>query len=389
MTARLVWRHITANKLRSALTVGTLMIAVFLLAFLRSVLVAISSGVEAADARRLVVQSAVSLFVDLPLAYQGKIEAVPGVEHTCKLQWFGGIYREPSNFFAQFAVDPDKLFDVYPTIKVVEGSRETFLRDRTACIIGADLAERFGWEVGQTVPLRGTIFARTDGSSWEFTIAGIYRLEAPGGFDEGTMLFHYSYLEQSIESGLVDNPPGVGVYSLRIADGADVAEVAAQVDALFANGPQRVQTTTEDEFNRQFVSMLGNVPALFASIGGGVLFAIALAALNTMLMAGRERVKSVGVLKALGFSDRTVALLLLAESLVLCGLGGAAGIGLAKGLEPTIATLLSAQFPGFAVTPETIALGLGSALGIGLLAGALPAWNAARLRPVVALKMEQ
>jgi len=384
---RLVVKNLVAHPLRASLTVGSLVVAVFLLCFLRSVLVGLEAGVQASASNRCVVQSAVSLFVDLPLSYQSKIASVEGVEQTCKLQWFGGIYQDPSNFFAQFGVDEEVFLDTYPEVEVVEGSAEAFQRQRTACLIGRGLAERFGWEVGDRVPLIGTIFTRTDGRPWEFEVAGVYR-STGANVDENTMWFHYDYLDETLEQGGAFGPRGVGVYVLRLEPGTSLEAVSAEVEGLFANGPQRVQATSEAEFQRQFVSMLGSVPTFLAGIGGGVLFAIVLAVLNTMLMAARERTQALGVMKALGFGDAVMAGLLLAESLLLCLTGGGLGVALAKGSEPVVASGLQQILPTFTITPETMVLGLGLSVAIGVLAGVVPAIMAARLRCVDALRAE-
>jgi putative ABC transport system permease protein len=215
----------------------------------------------------------------------------------------------------------------------------------------------------------------------------VYRATKPT-VDDKTLFFQYEYLRETLESQAAIGPVGVGVYLLHVEPGSDPTPVMAAVDRLFENGPQRVQTTTEAEFNRQFISMLGNVPALLSSIGGAVLFAIFFAVLNTMLMAARERIRDVGVLKALGFSDGAVFRAFAAESLLLCGAGGLAGIGLAKLAEPRMVAALAGQFPGFAVDGETLAFGMALALGVGLVAGVVPAWRSARLLPVEALRGE-
>jgi putative ABC transport system permease protein len=383
----LIVRNLLAHPLRSALTAGSLVIAVFLICTLRSLVVTLHAGVEQASSNRLVVQSAVSLFVDLPLAYQGKIDQVKGVQQSCKFQWFAGIYEDPSNFFAQFAVDHDRFFDAYPEVQLVEGSREAFETKRTACLIGVDLARRFGWKVGDRVPLQGTIFSRTDGQPWQMDVVGVYRSRT-ANVDNNTMFFHYDYVQETLETGGAVGPPGVGVYMIKLAPGADLVAIQRQVDDLFAQGPQRVQTTTEAEFQRQFVGMIGGLPTLLGSIGGGVLFAILLAVLNTMLMAGRERTRSIGVMKALGFGDGVAFALLMLESLALCGGGGAAGVGLALLSQGFMTRTLSTMFPGYTVAPETIALGLGLALALGLIAGIVPAWRASQLRVVAALRPE-
>jgi putative ABC transport system permease protein len=383
---RLVLANLRAHPVRSLLTLASLSVAIFLLCFLRSLLVALHAGVEASSSRRLIVQSAVSLFVDLPLAYQPKIEQVEGVETVCKFQWFGGVYQDPENFFGQFGVDEDRFFDTYPEVEILEGSREAFEAGGTACLIGRQLARRFGWKVGNRIPLQGTIFTRAEGEAWEFDVAGIYG-STSSNVDEMTMFFPFEYLQRSLEDGAATGPEGCGVFSLRIAAGVDPTAVQSKIDALFENGPQRVQTTTEAEFQRQFVSMMGNIPALLGGIGGGVLFAIVLGVLNTMVLAGRERTHHFGILKALGFSSGTAFGLLVVESVLLCAIGGAAGIALAVGSAPVVAAFL-VMFPGFRVTLGTIFFGAGLSVGIGLLAGFFPARVAARLRPVEALRTE-
>lgn len=383
----LLLKNLLSHPIRALLTLGSLIIAVFLICFLRTVLVGLEAGVAGAANNRLMVQSAVSLFVDLPISYQTKIDAVEGVEQTCKLQWFGGIYQEPSNFFAQFAVDHDRFFQAYPEVQLIEGKEEDFLAKRTACVIGTELARKFGWRVGSKVPLIGTIFPKTDGTPWELEVVGIYQ-PSSSNVDPQTLWFRFDYLDESLEAGAATGPPGVGVFATRIAPGAQAETVARRIDELFANGPQRVQTTSEAEFQRQFVSMLGSVPTFLTTIGGGVLFAILLAVLNTMLLAARERTKDLGVLKALGFRDGVAAGLLLSESLLLCTLGGAIGVAVTMGSAGFIADQVKMIVPNYAITAETAGLGMVLALGVGLLAGLVPAWQASRIEVVDALRAE-
>ncbi len=386
MPVKLLWRNVLAHPLRALLTIGSVMVAVFLITLLDAAVAGLSSTVTQAANNRLVVQSAVSLFVDLPIAYQQKIAGVQGIEEICKLQWFGGRYeQDKGGFFAQFAVDADTFSGTYPEIELVEGAFGEFQKERTACIVGKDLAAKYGWQLGQTVPILGTIFQRTDGKPWEFTIRGIYR-STKTSVDQSTMYFRYDYLRESLEAGGARGPEGVGVYMLRVKPDADTVQVAAAVDTLFENGPQRVQTTTEAAFGAQFVSMLGDVPGLLKLIGFAVLFAIFFAVLNTMIMAGRERTRDAGVLKALGFSDATVSGMLVGEGLLLCGLGALFGALVVKALEAPFQALLSARLPGFAFTRESLLLGCGLAIAIGLVSGIVPGIRAARLTTVQALR---
>lgn len=381
---RLIRRNLLRHPVRTLLTIGSLAVAIFLLCFLRSLVTTLSAGVESANQQRLWVQSAVSLFVDLPLTYQGKIDAVDGVKRTTKWQWFGGYYQDPSNFFAQFAVEPEALFAMWPEVGISAGSKEAFFADKRACIIGEGLAREFGWKVGTVAPIIPQLFHKADGSAWEFQIAAIYRPER-ATVDDRTLFFHWDLFEETMKEAMGETPQ-VGVFVIELEPGADVPGVMAAVDGLFENGPQRVQTTTEAEFNRQFVSMVGNVPRLVSFIGGGVLLAILLACVNTMLMQAREQLREIGVMKALGFSDAAAALFLLSQSLLLVGTGGALGIGLALVTQRGIAGVLSGFFPGYSVEPMTIAGAIGATLILGLLAGAVPARVAEKTRTVEALR---
>lgn len=382
----LLWRNVVGHPVRSLLTVGAVAVAVFLVCVLNAVTSGLTRTLDAAAANRLLVQSAVSLFVDLPLSYQQKMASVPGIEAICKWQWFGGRYeQDKGGFFAQFGIDPETFLPSYPEMQITKGSYDDFKKQRTACVVGVELADKYGWQVGQTVPINGTIFQRTDGRPWEFTIAALYRSSSPA-VDNQTLWFQFDYLRESLEQGGATGPLGVGVYMLRMAPGTDPVSVQQAVDAMFENGPQRVQTTTEAEFNRQFISMLGDVPTLLQLIGGAVLFAIFFAVLNTMLMAGRERTRDLGVMKALGFTDRATGMLLVAESLLLCGLGAALGIGVGLLAEAPFAVATASFLPGFGFDEGTLLLGAAIAVGVGLIAGVLPGRRAARLTAIAALR---
>ncbi len=387
MPLRLVLRNILAHPLRSSMTTGSVILAVFLLCMLRAMVAGLSSTVEEASNKRLWVQSAVSLYVNLPLSYTSKIAAVDGAKMVTRHNWFGGIYQDESNFFGQFAVDPDTLLKSYPEMAIVEGSYQDFVSTRTGCIIGTDLAATYDWQVGDRIPLIGTIYPRLGGDAWEFTVSAIYGSSTPA-IDRNRMYFQFDYLMEAIEVGDSVGDMEVGMFLIVVEDGHDATQVMADVDGLFENGPQRVQTTTDAEFNRQFVSMLGDIPLLLATIGGAVLFAIFFAVLNTMLMAGRERMRDVGIMKALGFTDGVVFATLLFEALFLCVIGGLLGLGAAVLAEDQVSRFIGPQLGGFEISATTMLMGMGIALGVGLLSGAVPGWLASRLHPVRALRME-
>lgn len=380
---KLVWRNLMRRPMRSLLTVLSLAVAMFLICGLRTLITALEAGVEAADNRRLAVMSKTGLFVELPMKYQAVLERTPGVELTTKFQWFGGYFRSPQNFFAQFAIDPTTLFEMYPECEVPKEQQERFLARRTSCIIGDSLASDYGWKVGDTVPLIGALHPHPDDKAWEFEVAGIYHSKV-ANFDNRTMFFHWDYYEKTLETSGVT--PGVGVFSIRAAPGADVAEIKAAVELAFEDSEQRVSCETEAEFQRQFVTMFGNIPLFVGWIGGGVVLAILLASINTMLMSVREQTGDIGILKALGFTDASMFGLLLVQALILCTLGGGLGIALALATEPGMKSWMAAFFPGYAITNGTLILAASVTLGLGLAAGLMPALRARNLRCVEALR---
>ncbi len=382
---RLVTKNLLKHKLRFVLTVLSLAVAIFLLCVLRSLVVAMNAGVADAAANRVVVQSKVSLFVLMPQSYGPKLAQVDGVESLVRWNWFGGYYQKPSNFFAQFATDPKELFDVYPELYLVEGSKEDFLANRKSCLIGAETAAKFGFQVGDTVPIISPLYPKADGGAWEYQVAALYRSKKKS-LDENTLFFQYDYLEKTLEEGLAAGPKDVGIFVLKIAPGHQPVDVMSEVDAMFENGPQVVQATSESEFQAQFVSMVGNVPMLVSSIGGGVMIAILLAVLNTMLMSAREQTRDIGVLKALGFSDGSVFGILILQAFVLCGAGGGLGILFAKLSEPGMAKGLGTMFPGYQVTGPTLLEAVGATLAIAFLAGIAPALRARALSVIDALR---
>ncbi len=388
MGLKLILRNLFAHKLRLFLTFGAVVLGVLLICISEAVVTSLSASVDQASSRRLWVQSAVSLYVSLPLSYQGKIESLEGVDNVCKFQWFGGVFRDADSFFAQFAVDSERLEAFYPEMELIEGSFEDFTRDRRGCLIGRGLAQQYGWKVGETVPILGTIFPRSDGDAWEFIVRGIYNSTSPATLDQNTLYFSYEYLRESQEAGSALGPEGVGVYVVQVAEGADDTGLMASVDELYENGPQRVQTTPESEFNRQFVTMLGNVPTLLRAVALAVLFAVFLAVLNTMLMAARERTHDIGIQKALGFDDGAIRRSLMTESLLIAITAGLVGAGLTKLLEAGLLMSVGKMFPGLSIGGEVLALGMGVAIGVGVLAGLIPAWRASRLTPVEALRAD-
>jgi putative ABC transport system permease protein len=373
--ARLVWANLARNKKRTVLTVLSVMVAFFLFGVLRSVITTLNRSAEVGSEGRLVSSSAKGITFLLPEAHANRMQAVEGVTTVSWANWFGGYYQDPNDFFAQFAIKADTYLPMYPEIEITGGSLDEFLQERTAAMIGVGLIEKYGWQLGQRVTLKGT-FAPGD---WDFTIRAIYTPSDPAFGDE-LMLFHYEYFYEGM-NGQVS--PGWFVLELNRPDRA--AEIAAEIDAMFKNSSEPTKTQTERAWNAGFVTMWGNIGFLVNAIGTAVFFAILFVAANTMMMAVRERIGEIAVLKTVGFGNGAVAALVLAESVLIALLGGALGLGLARlaflGRNP-----LNAFFPGFGVTPQTIALGMMMAAALGLISGAVPAIQSARLSVAGALR---
>ena len=376
----LVWKNLFRRKTRTLFTVLSIVVAFILFAYLAAIRVAFGSGVEVAGADRMLVIHKISLVQPLPESYLGRIASIDGVEDVSHMSWLGGVYQDPRNFFAQFAVDPESYLRLYPEIVLTDAEREAWLRNRTGAIVGRATADRFGWEVGDRIPLQGTIFRPRDGPTWEFTIDGIYDAGVEG-YDTSTFLLHHEYMMEANDLG----QRFIGQFIIRVDDPTRSADVAAAIDARFANSPAETRTSTEQAFLQGFADQIGNIGAIVTAVLGAVFFTILLITGNTMAQSIRERTGELGVLKTLGFTDRGVLGLVLAESLAIAVAGGAAGLGLGYLLidlgDPTGGFL-----PTFVVPRGDLAVGGVLVVLLGLAAGALPAVQATRLRIVDALR---
>ena len=376
----LVWKNLFRRKARTLFTVLSIVVAFVLFAYLAAIRLAFGTGVSVAGADRMLVIHKVSLIQPLPESYLGRIAAVDGVADISHMSWFGGIYQDPRNFFAQFAVDPESYLRLYPEIVLSDGEREAWLRNRTGAIVGRVTADRFGWEVGDRIPIEGTIFRTSSGPTWEFTIDGIYEAGTEG-YDTSTFYFHHEYLMEANDQGA----RFIGQYVIRVDDPARSADVAAAIDTRFANSPAETRTSTEQAFLQGFADQIGNIGAIVTAILGAVFFTILVITANTMAQSIRERTNELAVLKTLGFTDRRVLALVLIESLVLAIVGGSAGLGIGSLLiglgDPTGGFLTVFLFP----TRDLVIGGVLVVL-LGFAAGAVPALLATRLRIVDALR---
>jgi len=333
--------------------------------------------VEVAGADRLVIVNKVSIIQPLPISYKERLLHIPGIKEVTHANWFGGVYQDERNFFGQFAVDDETYRSIFPEFVVSDDQWQAYMADREGAIVGADLAKRFKWKLGDRIPLKGTIFPGT----WEFNLRGIYQGKRVQ--DDSTQFwFHYSYLKER------ENPYWkglVGWYTVKIANPDDSVKIAKQIDESFSNSPWETKTDTEKEFATSFAKQAGNIQLLILSIGAVVFFTLLLVTGNTMAIAVRERVRDLAVLKAVGFSDVFVLLLVLAESTMIAALGGVLGLAGAKLLtlngDPTHGML-----PFFYLSTQTAIEGFAVALIVGVVAGLLPALSAMNLNVVAALR---
>jgi putative ABC transport system permease protein len=370
-------RNLIRNRRRTILTITSIAVSLFLVATLRTVLTQLEGPPETPQsALRLITRHRVSLANTLPVAYRAKIAGVDGVRAVIGQMWFGGVYKDPKNFFPQFASDTDQFFAVNSDMRLPDDQKSAFLADRTGALAGDNLAARFGWRIGDRIHLQGALFMFNP----ELTLRGIYS----GGSDDGSSLFfHWEYFNEGMsDAGFT------GTFSIRVRSAADIATVAESIDALFRNSTAPTKTETEKAFVLGFISMLGNVQMLITAISSVVIFTILLVAANTMAMSIRERVREIGILKALGFRKIQILGLLIGESCVLAVSGALAGaLGARLIFSRVQMSSLTAGFvQRFDVTPGTIAVCVGIGAFVGAAAAGVPAWRAARRRVVDALR---
>ena len=370
------------RKARTAFTLLSVSVAFVLFCVLGAVRLAFSSGIEGAGADRLVVMSRYSLVRLLPLPHGRDIRGVDGVVDVSHQTWFGGVYQDPSNFFAQFAVHAESFLRIYPEIVLDPAERAAFLANRAGAIVGRSTAERFGWAVGDRIPIQGTIWQNRSGraGTWEFVLEGIYDA-GRAGFNDTTFYFHYEFLEE----GAPDIAGFAGLFVARLGDPGRSDEVLSAVDEEFAASPNPTRTSSESLFLQGLANQVGNIAAIVTGVLAAVFFSIVVIAAQTMAQALRERTAEFAVLKTLGFTDGHVLGLVLVESVILVGAGGALGLWvgvIAVGAgDPT-----GGYLPLFALPPTTLPFGAVLVVAVGLLAGAVPCVSAMRLRIVDALR---
>ena len=377
----LIWRNLMRKKIRTGFTFLSILVAFLLFGLLGAIRMAFSQGVEVAGVDRLVLIHKVSLIQLLPISYLQRIQTAGGVTDVAHFTWFGGIYQDPKNFFPQMPVEPERLFRLYPEYVVPEEQQKAWRAARTGAIVGRKLIERFGWKLGDRIPLRSPIWPKRDGSNtWEFTIDGIYDGDKEG-VDTSGFFFHYDYFDEARAYG----QGLVGWYVIRINDPQNAARIAEQIDAEFANSPYETKTSTEKAFVQAFANQVGNIGAIVTAVLSAVFFTILLVAGNTMAQSVRERTSEWAVLKTLGFTNGLVLRLVLTEAFLLALAGGVLGLLLAWGIvqqgDPTGGFL-----PVFYIPGRYFVYGLAAMILLGLASGILPAVRTMRLRIADALR---
>ena len=377
----LIWAALFRSKTRTLLTLLSVVAAFLLFGMLDSVRVAFNSGGQVTGANRMIASSRLSITQMLPYSLTERIRATPGVKNAAFAAWFGGIYRDPKNFFANFSVSPNYL-DLYPEFKIPAAQKKAWLADQRGAIVGESLAKRHGWKVGDTIPLQATIFPTKGSNNWSFTLRGIYVVDDPKQkAQENVLFFHWKYFDEA--NDYVKGRVGWFIVNPTSGNGAD--KVASAIDRLSANSDHETKTQTEQAFNQAFAKQFADIGLIVTAIMGAVFFTLLLLTGNTMAQAVRERIPELAVLKTIGFSNRSVLWLVLAEAVLLVLLGGTIGLGIAALLVPAVTAASGGmiQLPG--MLPQTWLLGLLLMLLIGAVVGLLPALRGMRLNIVDAL----
>jgi putative ABC transport system permease protein len=380
----LVWRNLMRRKIRTFITIMTIMVAFLLFGGLMAIRAAFSMGIDVAGADRLMMIHKVSIIQSLPSSYGDRIRATEGVTALTHANWFGGYYQEPSNFVQSMAVDPETWFTMYPEFEVPEDQKKAWMGNRIGAIIGVDLAKRLNWKVGDRVPLLAPIYSVAKDGPWEFTIDGIYD-SSKQGVDKTQFFFHYEYLNEVLRKipGLADQ---IGWYIFRVADPATSDQLAKRIDAMFANSSAETKTATEKAFVSDFAKQIGDIGSIMMAIAAIVMFFILFVAGNAMAQSVRERINELGVLKTLGFTDGRILSLVLLESCTIAIVGGGLGLLLSWAFITAVGDPTGGLLPIFHFPPRDLIFGAVLVFVLGVGTGLIPALQASRLKIVDALR---
>lgn len=377
-----ILKNLTRKKIRTTLTVLSIMIAFLLFGLLRSLNAAFSDGARFAGEDRLVSINKVTLIQPLPFSYLNKVKALDGVDKVTMSNWFGGYYQDRKNQFPQFPVDADEFFDIYQdTLSLPPEQFQAWKADRVGTVIGKALAEKYNWKIGDRIPLIG-LFPKKDGSTnWEFVVDGIFTGKTESA-QTNVMYFHYDYFDKSRQFG----EGTIGWMIVKVKNPKESTKVATAIDALFENSAAETKTDSEKEFSKSFAKQFGDIGLITTLILSAVFFTMLLVAGNTMAQSFRERIPEFAILKTLGFSDLAVMVMVLAESMFICALGGVLGLGLAKMILVANASRIASTLPGLNMSVTIIATGIAWMLLLGLVTGFIPALQGLRLNIINALR---
>ena len=378
----LVRKNLFRKKLRAILMIVSILVAFLIFGVLGAFYRAFTSGEEAAADDRLVVVNKINFTQPLPIAYFNRVRGIEGVRQVTHANWFGGYYQDPKNFMVAIAIEPETYLDIYARdYGVTPEERTAFVRERSSAIVGETLARKWGWKVGDRIPVNSNIFSQKNGSrTWDFTIAGIITPHKPQ-VDTNFMLFQYAYFDETRSFG----KDTIGWMILQTASPSVNDRVSKAIDQMFANSSAETATDTEKAFNKAFAAQLGNIAMIVTLVVGAAFVTILMIVGNTMALTVRERTREIGVMKTLGFSGGRILGLVLGESVLLALLGGIPGLALAALIAFSLRAAMANFVPGFAVTPVLALLGLVLMLTLGILTGAIPALNAMRLKIATAL----
>ncbi|MBF0345472.1 MAG: ABC transporter permease [Nitrospirae bacterium] len=373
---KIIIRNASRHSLRTFLTVLGVTVAVLAFGLLQTIVSAWYAGVDASSASRLVARNAISLVFSLPISYRDKIRQVEGVQTVSYGNWFGGIYIDEKNFFANFAFDLRTYLELYPEYIIPEEQKKELLLDRKAAVVGAKTAHKYGWKVGDTVTLRGTIFP----GNWDFTIRAIYN-GRDKNVDETQFFFHWDYFSESLKKGqFARRSNEAGIYVIGIEKPELAAEVSQRIDGMFKNSMAETLTETEKAFQMSFISMTEAIIIAVKVVSFLVIFIILAVVANTMAMTARERLREYAVFRCLGFGMQMIVLIIIGESLLITTAGGGLAILCTFPLAKVFGDYMSTYIPIFNVTNETLLLDVVISLTVGVLACVIPVWYALRMK---------